>query len=1036
MQLSTGSAMGEGGGSLSAFGPSQRQQTDTAANSRITEIESPSQGQPWAPMATAAAHEADRGFHLSQARGHRPPADFRVPDYSGHHRHGLSSSRPYRADWGEMDGPIFDRQPRPLMGEEPIHSSDLALVPSPRRRHQRSSRTSLHHQPAMYSARPPETHVPSLTRSSTAPHSQRKSYYEDDLSRPDSRRSGSRRDTSPRSHPYQSAPGSPATSLTDPDSDSDDSTCSRGHYERRQHGARSRDALPDRYQSNRRQRRHLNHDDVILEEDDDRRSGHAASLSRRQTQPVAGSFSHGRDRHYTTHRNQRPTPEFDEELASSPESRRRHHHSSQSHMSQPPRPVYVTDGSDTGSSLSRSIVDNGPPKHCGKRIKPDDVHHTEEGHKYGICGHCRTRVCYMCGTKWKSCDCPPVPRRGEYGYLAAERDENPPTSSSHQIKRSGIRNTEYCQQPSGIYSPPESPTCEKSTRSTLDSYGSPGSRDSRAYHERQQLGSRVTAKDHEDDHLIRSMHERQGEDLERRLRGLPCPEGTTDKYYADEASEAMQSPQSTALTHSRLGAMVPVAAPLPPQNHSDSDFYALGPVYSNNSCAHPVPPPAVPMAPPPNDYHDASPPRSNHRAPMSPAFDSVPYPQNYPSSQPPLHLDEPMYAHSYPPAPVPPQVQASPRCPPEPQADPHWQYDAPRSRQREHSSPASYSRSLPQPSSVVPPPVPMPPPAVPIAPSASARMPELPEHHLVRATQAPHAAPSPPPESERHSRHGDYVSSVNKARTRRSSVERRMADRFNPELRHNYDLTPPYALASTVPLVVHPGPLLHGTAPPPSIVSLHHAPAPMHPHVPLASPAHQHQHTPPRSQHPPMYPYASPVIPVAIPLHQRPSVPMMPHMPLGPVPHQAIPVTPGPPFASMPRRHTMDDEIFGSNNSRSTRSSDLGQSGGPGRRSRRHAESDDKHGANGGESHSPSRSSSRRRQRQKSESLSTPTSSRRHHHNEAPYREDEQEKPSDSSLAGLSGSGRGMNRVYEWNKHVVMGSPPEPSAAPPSSVGS
>ncbi|KAI6258109.1 hypothetical protein MCOR27_005684 [Pyricularia oryzae] len=1024
---------------VGAFPPlaprSKQQQTDTA-NSRITEIESPSQGQPWAPMANAAAHEADRSFRSSQARGDRPPGDFRVPDYSDDRRHGLSSSRPYRVDWGEMDGPIFDRQPRPLMGEEPLHSSDLALIPSPRRRHKTSSRTSHHHQPAMYSARPQEPHVPSLTRSSTAPHSQRRSFLEDEISRSDSRRSGSRRDQSPRSHPFQSVPGSPATSLTEPDSDSDGSTSSTGHYERRERRAGSRDALPGRYQPKRSQRRHLPHDDVIPEEEDDRRSGRVASHSRRRMQPVVESFSHGKDHYYTPHRNQRRTPEFDEEFGSSPDSRRGHYHPDQPHILQPQRPVYVTDGSDTGSSLSRNFRDNGPPQHCDKRIKPDDVHHTEDGHKYGICGRCRARICYMCGTPFKRCNCPPVPRRGEHGHLATERDEHPPESSSHQVKRSDIRDTEYCQQPIGVYSPPESPTFEKSTRSNLDSYGSPGSRDSRAYREREKLGSRVPVKDQDDEDLITSMHDRQGEDLKRRLRGSPCPEGTIAKYYADEASEAMKSPQSTALTHSRLGTMVPVAAPLPPQDHSNSEFYALAPAYSNNSSAQPVPPPAVPIAPPPNDYHDASPPRSNHRASMSPAFDSLPYPPKYSSSQPPAHLDEPMYAHSYPPVPVPPQVQVSPRCLQERQADPHWPYDSPRTRQREHSPNAPYSRSLPHTTSAVPPPVPMPPPAVPIAPSASARMSELPERHLVRAAQAPRAAPSPPPESERHSRSGDYVSSVNKARTRRSSVERRMADRFNPESRHSYDLTVPYAIASSAPLAVHPGPMLHGPVPAPSIVSLHHPSTPMHHHVPLASPAHQHPRTPPRSQHPPMYPYASPVVSVGMPLHPTPSIPMMTHMPMGPVPHPAISVAPGPPFASMPRRHTMDDEIFGSNNSRSTRSSDLGPAGGPGRRSRRHAQNGEKHAADGGESHSPSRSSSRRRQRQKSDSVSTPTTSRRHHQNEAPYLEDEQEKPSDSSLAGLSGSGRGMNRVYEWNKHVVMGSSPNSPAAPPSSVGS
>ena len=41
-----------------------------------------------------------------------------------------------------------------------------------------------------------------------------------------------------------------------------------------------------------------------------------------------------------------------------------------------------------------------------------------------------------------------------------------------------------------------------------------------------------------------------------------------------------------------------------------------------------------------------------------------------------------------------------------------------------------------------------------------------------------------------------------------------------------------------------------------------------------------------------------------------------------------------------------------------------------------------------------------------------------------------QERPMSSMLAGLSGAGRGMNRVFEWRSHVKPGAPDEAAARP------
>lgn len=106
-----------------------------------------------------------------------------------------------------------------------------------------------------------------------------------------------------------------------------------------------------------------------------------------------------------------------------------------------------------------------------------------------------------------------------------------------------------------------------------------------------------------------------------------------------------------------------------------------------------------------------------------------------------------------------------------------------------------------------------------------------------------------------------------------------------------------------------------------------------------------------------------------------------------PIPHQAPPPMamgppPAPPPAPIHRRHTAEEELY--NTARNTR--------GPERAMPRRARGD-----------------------YEAEAADQSPSSRRRHRERAP--------PKDSVLAGLTGQGRGMNRVFEWRNHVKPGDP-------------
>jgi len=104
-------------------------------------------------------------------------------------------------------------------------------------------------------------------------------------------------------------------------------------------------------------------------------------------------------------------------------------------------------------------------------------------------------------------------------------------------------------------------------------------------------------------------------------------------------------------------------------------------------------------------------------------------------------------------------------------------------------------------------------------------------------------------------------------------------------------------------------------------------------------------------------------------------------MPLAPAPPPAV-----PPGVSLSRRHTMEDSLY--NNPRSTRS--------------------------------PDRIVVSGRKPRRSYDAEPPSSDRRR-------RKDEPVRM--STLAGLGGPGRGMNRVYEWAAHVEPGEPEDEEAA-------
>ena len=37
---------------------------------------------------------------------------------------------------------------------------------------------------------------------------------------------------------------------------------------------------------------------------------------------------------------------------------------------------------------------------CNEFIRPEDIHHADDGRKYGRCARCRTKVCVRCNEKW------------------------------------------------------------------------------------------------------------------------------------------------------------------------------------------------------------------------------------------------------------------------------------------------------------------------------------------------------------------------------------------------------------------------------------------------------------------------------------------------------------------------------------------------------------------------------------------------------------------------------------------------------------
>jgi hypothetical protein len=142
-------------------------------------------------------------------------------------------------DWLETDEPIATFSPRrTLLGDTDVPdfgtiSSSSYRRPGPSAKvpttHTRSSLT----RSSSTSMRNPSAAVPGLSRAATLPHQHRwpaHIYDDEDNARSDSRRSGSRRDTSPPSAPlYRSMAGSrpsSRTSLSDPDADTDSATSS------------------------------------------------------------------------------------------------------------------------------------------------------------------------------------------------------------------------------------------------------------------------------------------------------------------------------------------------------------------------------------------------------------------------------------------------------------------------------------------------------------------------------------------------------------------------------------------------------------------------------------------------------------------------------------------------------------------------------------------------------------------------------------------------------------------------------------------
>ncbi|KUI55162.1 Putative E3 ubiquitin-protein ligase ARI4 [Cytospora mali] len=59
---------------------------------------------------------------------------------------------------------------------------------------------------------------------------------------------------------------------------------------------------------------------------------------------------------------------------------------------------------------------------CNEFIRPEDIHHADDGRKYGRCVRCRTKVCVKCNGKWHSArDCPKDEETVR--FLAQAKDE-------------------------------------------------------------------------------------------------------------------------------------------------------------------------------------------------------------------------------------------------------------------------------------------------------------------------------------------------------------------------------------------------------------------------------------------------------------------------------------------------------------------------------------------------------------------------------------------------------------------------------------
>ena len=150
------------------------------------------------------------------------------------------------------------------------------------------------------------------------------------------------------------------------------------------------------------------------------------------------------------------------------------------------------------------------------------------------------------------------------------------------------------------------------------------------------------------------------------------------------------------------------------------------------------------------------------------------------------------------------------------------------------------------------------------------------------------------------------------------------------------------------------------------------------------------------------------------PMRKTAPPPLSQHAPTLSPPH-TMPMAPmPPPAAPMPvpvlRRHTMEEDLY--NNARSTRPSERVVPG----RVRHDYESE-------AAVHAPL---SRRRRNH-----STHSTPRNHHHRHQERQsrllpaQETPEPPKTSALAGLAGTGKGMNRVSEWRTHVRPGSPDE-----------